>query len=514
MLDFAESFLMIFPERTNIVMLNSARLVSVCVLNIRFVFVVAVFLLPGLAQAGDLKTTFPVLEPPVQAQNFTGIAPGFSTPPDTNGAVGPNHLMIAINGTVRVQDRSGTILSTITLNSFWSGLGVTDTFDPRSFFDPYSQRFIIITCAERRSGGSSMLFGVSATDDPTGIWHRWRLDADSANIDWVDYGNLGFTTDEITFTGNMFSIAADAFNGVRFWRINKASALSGGPLTMETFTAFGAGGTLVPVQTMDPGQTTQYIVRTGTSNLFGAGRAQVYRLTGPLGATTLSIAPNAAIGLPWSVALPDAPQLGTAARIQTNDDRIQTAVYKDGYIWCAHTVGMPAMSPDRTGARWWQIHAATGIALQDGILQDLTGKSFYYPSLVVNDQGLMVIGCSGSSATEYVSCYYAWRNPDSPLGALEGVQQFHAGVGPYTGPRWGDYTGTFLDPVDGTSVWVLQQYGEVSNRWGIQWVQLTINQLNTVAVTGRWGLFVLMVVMLSAGTYGVRRYIVGNGKVG
>jgi hypothetical protein len=67
----------------------------------------------------------PDLDPPVEAQNFPAIAPGTSMPPDTNGAVGPNHLLVATNGTVRIQDRAGTVLSSVNLLSFWSGLGIT-----------------------------------------------------------------------------------------------------------------------------------------------------------------------------------------------------------------------------------------------------------------------------------------------------------------------------------------------------------------------------------------------------
>ena len=40
-------------------------------------------------------------------------------PPDTQGAVGPNHLMVTLNSQVRIQDRSGRALSTVTLSDFW-----------------------------------------------------------------------------------------------------------------------------------------------------------------------------------------------------------------------------------------------------------------------------------------------------------------------------------------------------------------------------------------------------------
>lgn len=460
------------------------------------------------AQSAAEAGFVPELDPPVEARNFPAIAPGTSMPPDTNGAVGPNHLLVATNGTVRIQDRTGTVLSSVNLLSFWSGLGIADVFDPRSYFDPYSERFIMITCAERRSATSAMLLAVSETDDPTGNWHRWVLDADPADVVWADYGNLGFTAGEITFTVNLFTNAADAFSGVQFWRIDKASALDGGVLTMETFRVTGAGGTLVPAVTLDLGQSIQYVIRTGTSNLFGTGRVQLYQLDGVLGASALMIAPSAALGAAWSISLPDAPQSGTTSRIETNDDRLQSAVYRFGRIWCSHTVGLPVSGATRTAAKWWSVQPATGLLDQSGVLDDSANQySYYYPSIAVNSQGLMMLGCSGSSATDYVGTYYAWRNPDTAPGALEGSQRYHAGAGPFTGPRWGDYSGIYVDPVDGTSLWVLQQYAEVANRWGIQWVQLTVNQRNVLPALGWAGMGVLFVLLCGLGWWACRRYL-------
>ncbi len=416
------------------------------------------------------------LDPPVIAESFPAIAPGTSLPPDTNGAVGPNHLLLATNGNVRIQDRSGNVISSITLLAFWVDLGIVDAFDPRSYYDPHSGRFIMIACADRRSGNSGLLLAISATSDPTGNWHRWVLDADPANVSWLDYGNLGFTSGEITVTGNMFKVSDDTFTGVQFWRINKASALDGGAVTRETFKVTNAGGTLVPVTTFDAGVSTQYVVRTGSANLFSQGRVQLFLVGGTLGASTLLTAPYAALGDPWSTSLPNAPQLGSTATIETNDDRVLSALYRDGRIWACHNAGFPAGGAVRTGAKWWSLNPATGTTDQQGALDDgAAQRSFYYPSLAVNSQGLMMLACSGSSPTEYVGAFYAWRKPNSTPGTLDGYQKFRAGAGIYTGPRWGDYSGIYPDPLDGTSIWALQQYAELSNRWGIQWARMTIS---------------------------------------
>jgi len=41
-------------------------------------------------------------------------------------------------------------------------------------------------------------------------------------------------------------------------------------------------------------------------------------------------------------------------------------------------------------------------------------KSLYFPSLMVNCAGDMVMGFSGSSATNYISAYYTWRLNNGP----------------------------------------------------------------------------------------------------
>ena len=49
-----------------------------------------------------------------------------------------------------------------------------------------------------------------------------------------------------------------------------------------------------------------------------------------------------------------APQLGSSNKIMNNDDRMQNCVYRNGSLWCAHTVFLPAGSATRSAVQWWQ----------------------------------------------------------------------------------------------------------------------------------------------------------------
>src|SRR5262245_23429179 len=80
--------------------------------------------------------------------NFTGVdrpaALNF-IPPDTTGAIGPNNFVELVNNNFTVYNRSGGLVSTSSMDSFWTskvGLPIvganTFTFDPRIIYDSNS----------------------------------------------------------------------------------------------------------------------------------------------------------------------------------------------------------------------------------------------------------------------------------------------------------------------------------------------------------------------------------------
>ena len=80
---------------------------------------------------------------------FQGLQDDFTAiPPDTTGAVGPQHIVTMLNTQVQIQSRSGVVRANYPINlggasGFWSPLGVfTDVFDPRILYDPASDRWI------------------------------------------------------------------------------------------------------------------------------------------------------------------------------------------------------------------------------------------------------------------------------------------------------------------------------------------------------------------------------------
>src|SRR5260221_270629 len=89
---------------------------------------------------------------PALLDNFTAI------PPDTDGAVGPQHVVTMLNTQMQIQSRTGALRANypITLNAFWSPLGsFSETFDPRIVYDSALDRWIATSALNGASADSA-----------------------------------------------------------------------------------------------------------------------------------------------------------------------------------------------------------------------------------------------------------------------------------------------------------------------------------------------------------------------
>jgi len=422
--------------------------------------------------------------------NFPGLGDNnTSIPPDIGAAAGPNHLMVALNTEVRIQNKTGTNLSTVTLNAFFAPLGgAPNMFDPKVLYDPFAQRWIITAPANSPvSFGapallSSIMIGVSDTNDPTGTWALYQFDADATDLNWFDYPSIGFNKNWIVVTGNLFSVSAWAFQGVQLYIFDKA-ALYGGTATPTMIDRPIADGfTICPAVTLDNTQNTEYLVSSASST---AGTLRLYTITGTPAApvyTATLLFPAASSG--WSANPPGgndfAPQSGAPQLINNGDRRIQNAVFRNGSLWCTHTIFLPTGgSPTRSSIQWWQIDPTTGTVQQNARIDDLSGGNFFaYPSIAVNAYNDALIGYTSFSSTQFASCNYSFRLHTHPLNFFPNTVQYRTGSAKYfktfggSQNRWGDYSSTCIDP-DDFSIWTIQEYADFPSggfdRWGTEW---------------------------------------------
>ena len=140
--------------------------------------------------------------PPALGFNFAGAQypedSGYH-PPDTMGAVGPNHFMEVINGNVSIFRKSdGTRIASEPLDCFFQHEGADTSYygDPRVLFDQHSGRWMVIA----PDFDSTIALAVSQSDDPTGTFCKTSFVASAGSDAWrcVGGSNNGNTCTDYT----------------------------------------------------------------------------------------------------------------------------------------------------------------------------------------------------------------------------------------------------------------------------------------------------------------------------
>lgn len=446
---------------------------------------------------------------------FDGVAQGQSAcgcePPDTDGDVGPNHYVQAVNSVFTVYDKSGnTLAGPTTYNSLFAPLvgtpcnGLNDG-DPYVLYDPTADRWLVSDFAFPSFPGTSFYqcIAVSKTSSPvTGGWNLYALQVDPGNPTFLgDYPKFGFWNNPqpggaYFVTMNLFSNST-TFNGVRAYALDRASMLSGGAANAVGFTiptaGLGDSYSLVPATfrtgSPPPAGRDEFLLAIDSPASQGVTLTTVKGWLFHVnfaGGSTLGVgvnhSPNSLITVNGFI---DAftnsggfsviPQQGTSSKLDSLGDKIMTPlVYQNlsgtESLWASGTVCTDANCIGQTGIRWYQFNV-TGGGFPATPVQQQTwtngndGVWRFMPSIAVDSCGNAAIGYSGSSSSMFPGIRYAGRLATDPLNNLgQGEAIMFSGTGSQTGNRWGDYSMTTVDPTDGATFWHANEYyGTTSN---------------------------------------------------
>jgi hypothetical protein len=416
---------------------------------------------------------------PLGLQNgFLAIPDGLtSIPPDTMGAAGPNHLMATLNTQVRIQDKSGTTISTVSLDSFWSTVnGGGGTFDPKIYYDTGGNRFIFVAMDDSFSATSGLLIGVTETSDPTGNWYLWKVDADASNTDWADFPSIGFNSKWIAFGVNMYNNSSGFSNGSKLWVFDKTNTYANNLLICKVFSTNFQ--TMVPCVTFGSEPDLYTVESDWTSGLDDLVR--IDKITGPLYSPSFNFVRY--IVVPNTLSPTTAPQLGGLLKIENGDMRISASpIFRFGHIF--FTYCGRKLLPERNVIVWGEIDPNSAAPIQTGIVQETTVPIYYaFPSIAVNSQTSIVLGFSGFSTGIYASAFFTGRERGDTPHTMRTPQLLKAGEDYYykkfsgTKNRWGDYSATCIDPANDLNFWTIQEYarpdvgtGANDDRWGTWW---------------------------------------------
>jgi hypothetical protein len=383
---------------------------------------------------------------------------------------------------VLIQNKQGSAASVTSLLGFWNGLGGhTDIYDPKIAYDPYDKRWIFVCCASRSSAASALLLAVSQTADPTGGWITYTIDADPADLYWFDYPSLGFNRNWITVGGYMFdnpNLSNTPHS--RVWVINKATVYAGVANINVPFFDRSDVFHISPAVTYSATENTQWLVSRWNNNSSNSGFYRLYSITGTQAAPVFNVGNTVNVGGAWAAAGPNGPQSGSASGLNLGDDRLLQSCLRNGTLWVANNVFLPAASPTTCAGQVVAIAPVTSTAIENIRTASNTDGSVMqaYPSVSINRNNDLFFGYTTFRNNAFVTSTISYRRNDG-LGFFyyyyKGGEDWYVklvrGVN-----RWGDYSATYIDPEDDVTAWTIQEYTRPrvagTSYWGTWWAKI------------------------------------------
>jgi hypothetical protein len=148
-----------------------------------------------------------------------------------------------------------------------------------------------------------------------------------------------------------------------------------------------------------------------------------------------------------------------------NDDRFLTAVWQNGTLWVNGNDGCTPSGDTavRPCPRLIQV-STTGPTVNQNFDLGSAGNDLYYPAVHVDSAGDMYVVYNISSTSQNVGVRLTGQPAGSPPQFVVPAQTIQAGQGLYTcANRWGDYSGSAIDPSNPSNVWLAAEYAGASS---------------------------------------------------
>ncbi len=423
----------------------------------------------------------PSLLAPTVGTGITSMTASSPVPPDPEVAVGPSHIVAVVNSRYAVYDKSGTLLAgPSSLTTFFTGSGGTPgcdssypgIFDPNVLYDEEADRFILGV----DGGGSSYCIAVTTGSSPTGTWNRYAFPTNYGGSGF-DFPHAGVGRQAIYVGSNQFTCLTSgcSFVGGRAYAIDKWALYAGQPAEVVTHSTGSANSTPQPanlhgyLQGTWPQGGPHYLF---TEDYFGAIHS-LWSWDDPFGADDFALLANLNLSTASGVTAafpPLAPQLGSAATLESNDWRGLDTEYRNGHLWLTNNIGCNPGGGAVTCVRWAEVDPEVPAVVQAGVFSS-AGDHRLFPDLAANHCDAMAVGYTKTGSTLYPAVWATGRQRGDAAGTLQAEVELRVGDADYTAfdgspHRWGDYTGMTVDP-DGLTFWYYGEYAPTtSGSWG------------------------------------------------
>ena len=423
-------------------------------------------------------------------------------PPDTNGAVGPNHFVQWVNLSFAVYSKGDATTPPVLLygpapgNAIWHGFGgaceTTNNGDPIVRYDRQADRWVMSQLALPNSF-LGLLFApfyeciaVSETPDPLGAYHRYEFKFDKLN----DYPKFGVWSDGYYMTMNQYTSLSLQWAGQGVVAFDRARMLSGQPASAIYYDLASVDMNLAGMLPADfdgpapPAGAPEYFIQVDDDS-WGAStvdQLQVWSFHADFANPSLSSFTRVAT-LPTAPFDSDLcgfsrnciPQPGTTARIDAIADRLMYRLQYRNFgthetLVVNHTVDADAT--DHAGIRWYEVRnpGSSPFIYQQGTYAPDSNHR-WMGSAAMDGSGNIALGFSVSGPVTSPSIRYTGRLADDPLNVMTlGEADLMVGSGSQThsSGRWGDYSSLLIDPADDCTFWYTQEYYAVTSEIGWQ----------------------------------------------
>jgi hypothetical protein len=450
--------------------------------------------------------------PLTKGVNFTGATftttGANSTPPDNMGYVGPTQYIVVVNGQIITYNKTtgaaDGALNTSLDNFFASVKSYTSTCDPRVRYDRLSKRWFFLDI-DLPSVNNRVLIGVSADSIITASTVMKFFYYQQSGSVFLDYPTLGIDANALYIGGNLFN-SSGTFTGTTALVVQKSSILGSGPMVSKAFSVGTSTSGLYTPQGVDnlydPASTEGYFIGI---DAVAYGQLDLIRVSNP-GSTSPSISTTVTFSVPTTYTpgitntdnaqYCDSKPGGTGNRLDVDDERLMSAMIRNGHLWTAHHIevtnaGVGSSSGTRIGTRWYDIkNYSTGLTpalnqsgtVYSNTLTSTRDKNYIYPTISVNGQGHALIGFTTVGYYSYANAGYTYRFAADPLGTTQVPDSNTASSTAYNfthsietstaSHRWGDYSMTECDPSDDMSIWTIEEFCDASNSYGCNVTQL------------------------------------------
>jgi uncharacterized repeat protein (TIGR01451 family) len=425
-----------------------------------------------------------------------GVGP---TPPDNQGAVGPNSFVEAVNDEVAIYNprTSATNPTVDSLDDFFAVQGKlpdpnpNDPYgnfitDPFVIFDELTQRFVVgaeevdpgpqFTAQSTGNNSSVLDLAVSKSSNPlalkTSDWNFYQVNTSEAN-EFSDYpGNAGYNGGALVVTLNEFNTAnPDNPDHVLVNAVNLNDLANGVPQASLRFYQSDFKGESLRPATMHNSTSANDPMWFVEEHLGADGypdnqRIDVVRMDNVLSSTPTFSTTTLAV-TPYSQIVPPMQPDGSTVTPYL-DSRIMKVAEQGATLVAVQAVSNAAGNQDLV--QWYRIDVSSTPVLRDqGDVGSGPNTYLYFPGIDINpvgNIGMSYIQSGTDNANDFMSMYVTGRTPSDPGGTMEAPYLAQAGQQVYEdfGPafavtqRAGDLSGINVDAAG--NFWAINEFAD------------------------------------------------------